>query len=244
MNRSITRLPSALLILFLVVPVDAQTADFVRGDVNADSSIDIRDPLATLFHLFLGLPTSLPCDDATDSDDNGLVEMQDAIFTLQYLFTAAPAPPPPGLCGLDLTVDALTCTEFTACANSSFAQVSQTTVTGAPGSYTFAVTIESPDTGCDQYADWWEVVTPEGALLYRRVLLHSHVGEQPFTRSGGPVSISEDTEVIVRAHMNTVGYGDQGLRGGPNESFVETSLSTNFAEELAELEPLPTDCAF
>ncbi len=62
----------------------------------------------------------------------------------------------------------------------SFAEVSEVEATGQANNYTLAVTVSSPDTGCDSYADWWEVITPEGELLYRRVLLHSHVDEQPF----------------------------------------------------------------
>ena len=40
----------------------------------------------------------------------------------------------------------------------SAAAVTAVTATGAPGTYTFSVTVESPDTGCAQYADWWEVL--------------------------------------------------------------------------------------
>jgi len=82
------------------------------------------------------------------------------------------------------------------------ADVAAVRVSGAPGDYRFSVTLSSPDTGCDQYADWWEVITTDGELVYRRILAHSHVNEQPFTRSGGPVELQETTKAIVRAHMN------------------------------------------
>ena len=90
---------------------------------------------------------------------------------------------------------------------------------GSPGAYSFAVTLQSPDTGCDQYADWWEVITPDGELLYRRVLAHSHVDEQPFTRSGGPVDVQSTTRVIVRAHMNDAGYGGVAFSGSEEAGF-------------------------
>lgn len=115
---------------------------------------------------------------------------------------------------------------------------------GDPGDYTFAVTINSPDTGCEQYANWWEVITPEGNLIYRRILAHSHVNEQPFQRSGGPVAIQPDQMVIVRAHMYPSGYGSQAMQGTVTSGFEETTIPIDFAVELANAEPQPQDCAF
>lgn len=117
-------------------------------------------------------------------------------------------------------------------------------VTGQPNAYTFNVQVSSPDTGCDQYADWWEVLSEDGQLLYRRVLLHSHVSEQPFKRSGGPVAIDESTVVFVRAHMNTGGYGGAALRGSATSGFKTVQLESGFATEVEALPPLPEDCAF
>lgn len=124
------------------------------------------------------------------------------------------------------------------------AEVLEVKVSGEAGAYNFSVTISSPDEGCNQYADWWEVITQDGELLYRRVLLHSHVGEQPFTRSGGPVPIGADTIVLVRAHMNTSGYGSQAMQGSPEGEFEQVELSDDFAADLGETPPLPQGCNF
>ncbi len=124
------------------------------------------------------------------------------------------------------------------------ADVLAVSASGAPGSYTFSVTVGSPDTGCEQFADWWEVLTEEGALLYRRVLLHSHVDEQPFTRSGGPVAVDPGRTVLVRAHMSTGGYGGAVMRGSVGTGFEPAEAPSGFAAELASQAPLPQGCAF
>jgi hypothetical protein len=115
---------------------------------------------------------------------------------------------------------------------------------GQPGAYQFNVGIRSPDKGCAQYADWWEVVSMDGKLLYRRVLLHSHVDEQPFTRSGGPVPIQADTVVWVRAHMNTGGYGGVAFKGSVKAGFKQAVPDAQFATGLAKQAPLPDGCDF
>lgn len=112
------------------------------------------------------------------------------------------------------------------------------------GSYIFSVTIASDETGCDRYANWWEVITEDGTLLYRRILAHSHVDEQPFTRSGGPVEIDADEVVILRSHMHPTGYHTQVMQGSFTEGFESISLPADFATELAEVEPLPSGCTF
>jgi|SaaInlStandDraft_2_1057019.scaffolds.fasta_scaffold136847_2 hypothetical protein len=117
-------------------------------------------------------------------------------------------------------------------------------VLGEAGAFTFRVTVASPDSGCARYADWWEVLTTDGELLYRRVLLHSHTSEQPFTRSGSSVSIQADQVVWVRAHMHPDGYGGQALQGSPAGGFTVQPLSPEFAVDVAQEGPLPTGCAF
>jgi len=125
-----------------------------------------------------------------------------------------------------------------------FADVVSVQVSGAENNHQLSVEIRSPDTGCEQYADWWEVITEDGELIYRRILTHSHVSEQPFTRSGGPVLISADTVVIVRAHMHPDGYGGAAFRGSVQGGFEEILLDLDFATELERVDPLPQGCAF
>ena len=116
--------------------------------------------------------------------------------------------------------------------------------TGDPGAYDFAVTLRSADTGCEQYADWWEVVSVERGLLYRRILTHSHVDDQPFTRSGGGVGIAEDEEVFVRAHMNPQGYGGVVFGGTVADGFARVDAPDGLSPDLEDEAPQPEGCLF
>ncbi|WP_405413333.1 hypothetical protein [Maribacter sp. Asnod1-A12] len=126
----------------------------------------------------------------------------------------------------------------------SNAQVTQVSISGEPNAYTFNTTISSPDTGCDQYADWWEIIDLEGKLIYRRVLAHSHVDEQPFTRSGSNIPLESTREVYIRVHMNTTSYSNAVLKGAIDTGFSSSELDIEFAKELENVEPLPNGCAF
>ena len=117
-------------------------------------------------------------------------------------------------------------------------------VSGSENNYTFKVGIKSPDTGCDQYANWWEVLSEDGKLLYRRILGHSHVSEQPFIRSGRTVSIGEGQVVWVRAHMNNSGYGGEVFKGSVKDGFTKFGADTNFPKEIETEYPQPNGCAF
>ena len=88
-------------------------------------------------------------------------------------------------------------------------------VQSADGTWTFHVTVEHPDTGWDDYADGWDVLTPDDTIIkpdpdspFTRLLLHPHENEQPFTRSQTGIVIPPDvTQVRVRAHDLVDGYG-------------------------------------
>ncbi len=79
---------------------------------------------------------------------------------------------------------------------------------GADGRWDFSVTVRHADAGWDHYADRWDVLSPDGAVLGSRKLLHPHDNEQPFTRSLTGVSVPEGvTRVILRAHDTVHGLG-------------------------------------
>ncbi len=81
-------------------------------------------------------------------------------------------------------------------------------VRAGDASFRFDVTVRHADAGWDHYADKWEILTPDGAVLARRILGHPHVDEQPFTRSLTGVRVPEGiTRVIVRAHDSVHGLG-------------------------------------
>ena len=128
--------------------------------------------------------------------------------------------------------------------NGEKAVITSVSVSGNENSYTFSVGIQSPDKGCNQYANWWEVLSENGDLIYRRILAHSHVSEQPFTRSGGNVNVTKFQIVIIRAHMNTSGYGTKTFRGSVDRGFSAFTTENNFATNLESQQPLPSGCAF
>ena len=130
-----------------------------------------------------------------------------------------------------------------------FAETVQANVTavstqGSTGAYRFAVTLKSDETGCEQYADWWEVLSVKGELLYRRILVHSHPDTQPFTRSGGSVKIKADDIVYVRAHMNKLGYVGDVFKGTVLTGFKKVTKVPKFSKNVEKQQPLPNGCTF
>lgn len=98
--------------------------------------------------------------------------------------------------------------------------------------------------GCARYADWWEVLTEDGQLVYRRILAHSHTDEQPFARSGGPVAATRTQRLVVRAHMSVGGYGGQAFSGTVAQGLEASALAPTFAADVADAPPQPDGCAF
>ena len=134
--------------------------------------------------------------------------------------TAMPAGPATATAEPTAAVESTAAVDSTATAASQGGNadvVSVRAVQAADGTWTFHVTVSHPDTGWEDYADGWDVVTPDGRVLkpdadseFTRTLLHPHVEEQPFTRSQSGIVIPQGvTEVRVRAHDLVDGFGGQ-----------------------------------
>ena len=83
---------------------------FRRGDCNDDDGVNIADAVRLLLGLFRGIDLGEGCPRACDTDDDGVLAVDDAIGLLLYLFSqGAPPVRPFRRCGLDSTPDDLSC---------------------------------------------------------------------------------------------------------------------------------------
>lgn len=89
------------------VDVTIGSRPFVRGDVTGDSVTTISDAVLLLMRLF-GEQAAGICADAEDVNDDGSVNLTDAVFLLDYMFVGgAMIPPPFPACAVDATGDSL-----------------------------------------------------------------------------------------------------------------------------------------
>ncbi|MCH2376369.1 MAG: hypothetical protein MK538_19460, partial [Planctomycetes bacterium] len=87
---------------------------FLRGEVDDAAGVGIGDAMALLLYLF-GMGEPLDCDKAADVDDDGRLNISDAINILLHAFQGKTLAAPFESCGSDPTPDALTCESFPLC---------------------------------------------------------------------------------------------------------------------------------
>jgi hypothetical protein len=110
--------------------------------------------------------------------------------------------------------------------------------------YRFGVGIKSQETGCEQYANWWEVLNAEGRLRYRRILVHSHPKEQPFLRWGEVIDIDANETLYIRAHMFPSGYVGDVFEGSIAKGFTKRESLFIHCYKLETLPPQPKGCLY
>lgn len=100
-------LGTALCVIALGGLARAQSP-FLRGDLNCDGRFDNADITALQDRIFVG--TAIPCDDAADLNDDGVLSVADIAHLNNFVNTGVPAPAAPyPNCGYDPTDDMLTC---------------------------------------------------------------------------------------------------------------------------------------
>ena len=119
------------------------------------------------------------------------------------------------------------------------------------GPYQFAVTLQSPDQGCDRHADWWEVLTEAGDLITRQLLDSPHKFEKPFTTET-TLTVDPAQTLIVRAHFSrdsdgnenngVVKYTNQAMQGSIHKGFKSVRIPPRFAAKVERQAPQPGAC--
>ena len=94
--------------------IDIVESSFVRGDTDANGLLEIGDGITLLDHLFNG-QSEPPCRDAADSNDDGILNVADAVYHFFFLFGAVPPLAPWPNCGTDPSSDLLDCDSFPPC---------------------------------------------------------------------------------------------------------------------------------
>ncbi|MBN1442419.1 MAG: DUF2271 domain-containing protein [Planctomycetes bacterium] len=88
---------------------------FLRGDADSSGVRELTDAIYILNYLYLG-QSGPACLSAADSNDDGSVDVSDAVTLLVHLFLdARPLPEPYAACGQDPSPDDLLCMESDAC---------------------------------------------------------------------------------------------------------------------------------
>ena len=139
-----SKLVSACLAVIVVLSFGARLSAqaFVRGEANADGTLDLSDGVAILSWLFLDGRVP-PCLDAADADDSGAIDLSDAVRVFGVLFLGAPSLPEPFPdCGGDPSEDPLSCDAYPPCQLHSAEEFSES----APGD-PVSVFWTAPDSG-------------------------------------------------------------------------------------------------
>ncbi len=91
---------------------DREPSTFRRGDVDANSVVEISDAITLLNYLFRG-EREPQCIDAADANDSGSINVTDAITILLNLFRGTSLPEPRANCDEDPTADTISCLQST-----------------------------------------------------------------------------------------------------------------------------------
>lgn len=90
---------------------------FIRGDANGDTAVNVGDALVVLNHLFTATAVKPDCMEALNANDDDALDIADGVYVLVYLFgSGAPPPEPtPPNCSVDRSDITLGCDAYDFC---------------------------------------------------------------------------------------------------------------------------------
>ena len=92
------------------------TPYFIRGDVNGDATVQLGDVAFFIAGITDNTIASIPCPDAADVNDDGVISIPDVLDLISALFLNRDFPATPyRRCGGDATEDTLTCESGVGC---------------------------------------------------------------------------------------------------------------------------------
>lgn len=81
-----------LMIVCICAALGYSTASgYTCGDYNADGSINLRDAVGVIGHIFAGGPPATP-PEAADANCDGVINIGDAVYLIRYVFAGGPQP--------------------------------------------------------------------------------------------------------------------------------------------------------
>ncbi|MEM9448717.1 MAG: AAA family ATPase [Cyanobacteria bacterium P01_E01_bin.6] len=130
------------------------------------------------------------------------------------------------------------------------------------GSSIIEVTVHSPDPSCDQYVDWWEILSEDGkTLIYQSEFLSFPLDDEPLmVNTSPPLQLKRDQVLFVRAHQHITEAGDdydpatgqplptsgyaaeQAMKGSIAKGFTTVRIPETFGKGLAQDNPQPLSC--
>jgi len=180
---------------------------FIRGEYLEDGIVDINDWVYCISAM------SSDCDDASDANDDGIVDSYDCDYLLNYCTSGGPPPPAPfPACGVDPTPDMLGCASFPLCpGGGEWYRVGGHWVTVAGiNSEDFLIGISDPVT---DNAEWGG----RGRVGDGGILPHDHGEFDHFTHNDEG-NVSHDIYDVIVDPMSPGGLWELADYGAPSVS--------------------------
>ena len=188
----------AIIPIIVSVSPGLSAKPFIRGDTDRGPGLSVTDAIVVIRALFASEEATLGCRDAADANDDGVLDLTDAIHILTYLFLRGPAPAAPfPECGADPSAsDALGCGVSLACAEGDgrFYVVDRSGGFSGSGGLAFAKGELS------LHIDQFSAVTQFGIFFFDRNVTR-------FPAAGPPALATDEVKAEAKTFVQSVAAG-------------------------------------